>query len=287
MQADLGDGVRADFSTPTPKTSGITPQGTAWRRYGHNGQASPVVLIHGVGMAKEVWTPQINDLAAGFDVVVYDMWGHGQSALLEGSPPLSQYAQQLRDLIDTLGLAQVQVVGHSMGALVALEFALECPARCTGVVAMNAVFMRSKEQRLLVRQRAAELLRHGTQANLDDTLKRWFGVGNLDTAQAEALSRKLLQEINHQGYAVAYEVFATSDEVHAPRLSQLQPRALFFTGELDLNSTPAMSHEMARLAPLGSAQVLMGHRHMMSLTAPQEVSLILREALNHSTDQML
>lgn len=284
LRADLSVGVQADFSTPVPKTFGITPQGTAWRRYGSDGQGAPVVLIHGVGMAKDVWTPQINDLAADFDVLVYDMWGHGQSALVEGPPALSQYAQQLRDLLDTIGLAQVRVVGHSMGALVALEFALECPARCTGVVAMNAVFTRSEEQRLLVHQRASELLHHGIQANLDDTLKRWFGIGNPDTALAEALSRKLLQEVNRQGYASAYQVFATSDAVHAPRLPQLQPPALFFTGEFDPNSTPAMSYEMARLAPRGSALVLMGHRHMMSLTAPEEVSLVLRDALNHFTE---
>lgn len=284
LHADRGVGSRADFSPPTPTASGVTPQGTAWRRYGHG---APVVLIHGVGMAKEVWTPQVNDLAADFDVLVYDMWGHGQSALPEGPLALGQYAQQLLDLIDMLGLPQVRVVGHSMGALVALEFALEHPSRCAGVVAMNAVFSRSEEQRFLVRQRASELLRHGTQANLDDTLRRWFGSpGNPDTAMAEALSRKMLQEVNHQGYATAYQVFATADAVHAARLPSLQPPALFFTGELDPNSTPAMSYEMARLAPRAAAHVLKGSRHMMSLTAPEEVSLVLRDALNNFTEQV-
>ena len=236
-------------------------------------------------MAKNVWTPQINGIAACFDVLVYDMWGHGESALPEGPLALGQYSQQLCDLLDTLGLTRVGVVGHSMGALVALEFALEFPARCTGVVAMNAVFSRSEAQRLQVCQRAHQLLMHGTRANLGDTLQRWFGVSSPETAQAEALSRQLLEDVNQQGYATAYQVFATSDAVHALRLPHLQVPALFFTGELDPNSTPAMSHEMARLAPRGAVEVLAGHRHMMNLTAPEEVTLVLREALNHFTEQ--
>lgn len=292
MQADLrtNAGVsarvdtRADFSPPLPKSSGVTLKGTAWCRYG---VGMPVVLIHGVGMAKDVWTPQINDLSADFDVLVYDMWGHGQSTMPKGALTLSHYAHQLLDLINTLGLQRVRVVGHSMGALVALEFGLEHPARCAGVVAMSAVFSRSEEQRALVRQRGIELLRQGTKANLEDTLKRWFGSPlNPDTAMAEALSRRLLETVNHQGYARAYQVFATADAVHVPRLPSLTPPVLFFTGELDPNSTPAMSHEMARLAPHASAQVLLGHRHMMSLTAPVEVSLVLRQALNNFTEQV-
>lgn len=288
MQADLlaGHGLASgvDFSTPVPTAAGVTPQGTAWRRYGRHGLGVPVVLIHGVGMAKEVWTPQVNALARGFEMLAYDMWGHGQSALPEQAPALRHYSQQLLELIDVLGLSQVRVVGHSMGALVALEFALEHPSRCAGVVAMNAVFSRSEDQRLLVRQRASELLRHGAQANLDDTLKRWFGnPGNQNTAMAEALSRKLLQEVCHEGYAAAYEVFATADAAHVMRLPGLKPPALFFTGELDPNSTPAMSHEMARLVPRGAARVLPGHRHMMSLTAPEQVSRVLCEALNNFT----
>src|SRR2546428_1048713 len=119
--------MRADFSMPTPRATGATPQGTAWSRYG---SGAPLVLVHGVGMAQAVWAPQVSDLARDFDVLVYDMWGHGQSTLPAGSLELNHYAQQLVDLLDHLRLPSVHVVGHSMGALVALEFALSYPPRC-------------------------------------------------------------------------------------------------------------------------------------------------------------
>lgn len=272
--------MRADFSLPTPSATGVSPQGTAWSRYG---SGEPIVLVHGVGMGQDVWAPQVSDLARDFEVVVYDMWGHGHSTLPAGSLELSHYAQQLVDLLDHLDLPSVHVIGHSMGALVALEFALAYPQRCQGVVAMNAVFSRTKQQRHAVQQRAEELMRNGTQANVDDTMTRWFG-DPVDARydEAERLSRKLLTEVNPQGYARAYQVFATADAQHASRLPGLQVPVLFFTGELDPNSTPAMSKTMAKMAPNAQVNILVGQRHMMSLTAPEQVNGILRNALTTS-----
>lgn len=276
--------MQANFSLPIPRAAGITPEGTAWSRHG---QGAPLVLIHGVGMAQEVWTPQVHSLAADFDVLVYDMWGHGRSALPAGPLALGHYATQLLDLLDQLGISQTSVVGHSMGALIALEFALDHPERCTGVVAMNAVFSRTEAQSAQVKKRADELLQHGTQANLDDTMKRWFGDPiDPDCVLAEKLSRQLLEDVNPQGYARAYQVFATADAQHVPRLHGLQPTTLFFTGELDPNSTPAMSLAMAALAPHAEVNILPGHRHMMSLTAPQQVSRVLRDAFTPSKEPM-
>jgi pimeloyl-ACP methyl ester carboxylesterase len=82
-------------------------------------------------------------------------------------------------------------------------------------------------------------------------------------------------DVNPKGYEAAYSVFANSDKVHAARLSELKVPALFFTADGDPNSTPEMSLAMAALAPNGSSKVLTGHRHMMTLTAPEEVSATL------------
>jgi pimeloyl-ACP methyl ester carboxylesterase len=56
--------------------------------------------------------------------------------------------------------------------------------------------------------------------------------------------------------------------------------ALFFTADGDPNSTPEMSQAMAELTPNGSLQTLAGHRHMMTLTAPLQISESLRTFFN-------
>jgi pimeloyl-ACP methyl ester carboxylesterase len=166
-----------------------------------------------------------------------------------------------------------------MGALVALEFALAFPARTRRVGALNAVFRRNEQQRAAVMDRA-NALGAGGRPDVDVTIERWFGnpVPAALLANA-ACAARLLAEIDPVGYARTYRLFATSDAVHADRLSGLVPEALFMTGELDPNSSPQMSTAMARLAPRARLDILPGARHMMTLTHPQRVNASLRSFL--------
>lgn len=265
--------MSVSFALPDSLTSGKTSNGTAWNRCG-NGPT--LVLLHGVGMNKSVWAPEVNLLRENFDVLIYDMWGHGESDSPNRELNLIDYTKQLADLLTELGIDSAVVAGHSMGALIALDFAITNPDTCLGVCALNAVFNRSAEQSAAVKKRAADLAAGGVSVNLDETLDRWFGQpGTHEFPEAEALARELLLDVNPKGYEAAYSVFAVSDKAHLNSLPNLSVPSLFFTADGDPNSTPEMSVAMAALAPSGASKVLTGHRHMMTLTAPIEVSATL------------
>jgi pimeloyl-ACP methyl ester carboxylesterase len=189
-------------------------------------------------------------------------------------PVLDEYAAQLAALLDHLQIDVAHVVGHSMGSLIALEFALQYPARVASVVALNAVYDRTPTQRAAVMQRAASLEGGGLeQPSIDATVARWFDdpvPGHL--AQVAELVRSLLETVNPEGYARTYRLFASSDQAHVGRLPQLTVPALFMTGECDPNSSPAMSHSMATAAPRGRAEIIANERHMMNVTAPAIVN---------------
>lgn len=262
--------MSVSFTLPATIKSGKTKTGTSWSRVG-SGQI--LVLLHGVGMNKNVWAPEVNLLSNSFDVLIYDMWGHGESDLAEGELTLNDYTNQLVDLLSELKISSAYLAGHSMGGLIAIDFALNYPEMCLGMCALNAVFNRTPEQSEAVKKRAADLATGGITVNLAETLQRWFGdPGNHEFQEAENLAKQLLLAVNPNGYAKAYSVFANSDKVHADRLATLSVPALFFTADGDPNSTPEMSQAMASLAPTGSYKVLNGHRHMMTLTAPIQIS---------------
>lgn len=248
--------------------------GTVFQVHGAGeGADSAIVLIHGVGMDQRAWQPQLAALSQHHRVVTYDMLGHGESQLPPEGVQLADFAAQLLQLLDHLQIAQAHVVGHSMGALVALEFALQHPERCARLLALNAVFERSPEQRAAVLERARLLQSAGVAATVDSTIERWFGAPvPAHLQEIAALTTDILGDVNAQGYARAYRLFATSDEVHADRLPQLAMPALFMTGAGDPNSSPAMSQAMAALAPRGEAQIVPGARHMMNLTDAQPVN---------------
>ncbi|MEY3607078.1 MAG: hypothetical protein RL289_1258 [Actinomycetota bacterium] len=270
--------MQISFALPDSITSGKTSNGTAWSRVG---SGKTLVLLHGVGMNKSVWAPEVNLLSDSFDVLVYDMWGHGDSDLPTGELSLTDYTNQLASLLSELGISKAFVAGHSMGGLIAIDFALKHSEMCSGMCALNAVFNRTPAQSEAVKKRAADLAAVGVSVNLSETLDRWFGQpGTHDFPEAEALAQELLLDVNPKGYEAAYAVFAKSDKVHADRLSELKVPALFFTADGDPNSTPEMSNAMASIAPLGSSLVLTGHRHMMTLTAPLQISESLSTFFN-------
>jgi (E)-2-((N-methylformamido)methylene)succinate hydrolase len=273
------------------------PRAAQSRASGKTGEsAGTVVLIHGVGMNQSVWAPQIEALAVSFQVVVYDMLGHGESALPTPAPTLDEYASQLEALLDALQIERAHVVGHSMGALVALEFALMHPQRTASVAALNAVYDRTPAQREAVMTRAATLddTRAGvgasvgagvdTHSGVDATLSRWFGDPiPVHLTQAAHAVRELLVSVDPIGYARTYRLFASSDDAHVGRLANLTVPALFLTGECDPNSSPAMSRAMAAAAPFGRAEIIDDERHMMNVTDPARVNARLIAFLNEAS----
>ncbi|MBV9524160.1 MAG: hypothetical protein JO010_15265, partial [Alphaproteobacteria bacterium] len=148
------------------------------------------------------------------------------------------------------------------------------------VTALNAVFSRTPEQRRAVERRAAAIAAAAGAAAppppLDEPIARWFG-DPVEPALAipARRARDLLRAVDPIGYARTYRLFATADTAHRDRLPRLGVPAMFLTGEHDLNSTPAMSHAMARMVPGACCGVLAGARHMMPLANADEVNIRL------------
>ncbi|MBS0342371.1 MAG: alpha/beta fold hydrolase [Proteobacteria bacterium] len=264
---------------PEEETLGRTPGGTT---YQVTGRGEPVVLIHGVGMQFGVWAPQIAALQHTHQVIAYDMLGHGTSRLPSPGADLGEFAQQLDELLGHLGVPAANVAGHSMGALVALEFALRQPGKVLRVAALNAVFQRTPEQRDAVVQRARTLHEVGVAATIDSTIQRWFD--HPVPTQLQPMAAQIagyLRTVQPAGYSRAYEIFAQSDRVHAGRLHRLSMPTLFLTGEHDANSSPEMSRAMAREVAHAHTEVIAGARHMMNVTTPQAVNASLERWLAH------
>ncbi len=241
--------------------------------YDSTGEGPACVFVHGVGLNRRIWAGQVEPFAHSHQVITYDLIGHGRSDTLRGPLTLADFAGQLLALIDALGLRRIHLVGHSLGALIAIEFALQHPERVVALVAMNAVFHRSDAQRRAVAERAARL-EQGEAGNLADaTITRWFGDPVPERlAHHAGRVRDMLMKTGGEGYAVAYRLFAEADMAHAGRLAGLHAPALFMTGSDDPNSTPEMSSAMAEQCPDAQLAIIDGERHMMLMTAPEAIN---------------
>ena len=261
-------------------TAELTPAGTS---YLATGQGQPVVLIHGVGLNKEMWGGQIVGLASQYQVIAYDMLGHGASPRPASGTDLLGYADQLLELLDHLNLPQAAVIGFSMGGLVARAFALHYPERLQSLVVLNSVFNRSEEQRAGVIARTAQAAEHGPDANAEAALSRWFSreYQAANPAQIAAL-RQTLANNDPQGYLTTYELFATQDMYRSDDLARIRAPALIATGELDPGSTPQMARQLAERITGAQVRILADQRHMMPVESPRLVNRMLLEFLGQA-----
>jgi pimeloyl-ACP methyl ester carboxylesterase len=248
--------------------------------YIESGDGPVLVLIHGVGLNASVWTPQIEAFAGRCRVIAYDTLGHGGSAVPPANASLAHYAAQLGSVLDALVVERAVLLGHSMGALIATLYAIEQPERVDALIAANPVYRRPADQLATSRARARALEEEGAEAALDEALARWFGdAGALDTSQVRQV-RHWISGADPLGYARAYRVFTEADPWLDGRLDAIRSPALFVTGALDPNSTPAMARAMAAEAPQGHVRVLDGERHMMAYASPDRFNAIAAEFLD-------
>ena len=253
-----------------------TKDGTAFKSYGD--QASSLIFIHGVGMRGDVWSPQVEYFSNDYQVITYDFLGHGESPLPPEEPILDHYVEQLNNLLKHLDLSLISLVGHSMGALISVAFAIKYPDKVKALVPINIAFNRSKEAQKGVLNRANQILQTNKILNIEQTLERWFkNKTSTDDLKRIDKVRNWLANTSPQGYGSAYRLFALSDKVFLNKLSRLSPPVLYLTGEEDPNSTPAMSQQMAEETPNGSSNSLIGEAHMMSYIAADKVNPIIEQ----------
>ncbi len=264
--------------------SGFDGIGTYYSRFGPEG-APVVVLIHGLGMAQDFWQPQMIALAGEFQIVAYDILGHGESPMPEEDVALDDMEDQLHGLLHDLEIDQAHIVGHSMGALIATGFALAHPGQTLSLIAMNGVFDRPAKVRAAAEARAAEILSGGSGNDNTATFLRWFGESPRGDQEASiAWIKAKLGDNDATGYGRIYRLFSRSDDAYVGRLGDLQCHALFLTGALDPNSTPEMSGKMAQAAPHGRAIAIEDERHMMSFVSPARTNDILMNFLLDETE---
>jgi pimeloyl-ACP methyl ester carboxylesterase len=98
----------------------------------------PVVLIHGYTDNARDWVPMIPFLAAGDRVIAVDIRGHGASGKPECCYALIDFAYDVKLLLDALGIEHADIVGHSLGSMIAQYFAEFWPNRTRRLVLISS-----------------------------------------------------------------------------------------------------------------------------------------------------
>jgi pimeloyl-ACP methyl ester carboxylesterase len=94
----------------------------------------PVVLIHGYTDSARDWVPLMPYLSKQFRLILVDIRGHGRSSKPECCYTRLDFAYDVKLLLDSLGIQRADIVGHSLGSIIAQTFAEFWPGKSRRVV---------------------------------------------------------------------------------------------------------------------------------------------------------
>jgi 3-oxoadipate enol-lactonase len=102
-------------------------------------EAPGLLLVHGIGGAKEDFADHVDAFAHGHRVVTFDLRGHGESDHPDDAEAysLDRLAGDVQAVVDATGLHDLRVLGHSMGGMVVRRFVLAAPEQVAAVVFMD------------------------------------------------------------------------------------------------------------------------------------------------------
>ena len=115
-------------------------------------EKNPIIFIHGVGLTKEIWEPQINFFKE-YNTLTYDLLGHGKTSLKKSRVSFKDFSDQLLNLINELNFSKIHLVGFSLGGLIARHFASEYSDRLSSLIIHGSIYKRTENQKRVVNNR--------------------------------------------------------------------------------------------------------------------------------------
>ena len=199
------------------------------------GKGPVLLLIHGVGLKAESWSAQIKSFSQNYTVFAIDLPGHGESHNIKIDPKnLNSYIEEMKLFVNEIIHNSFIIIGHSFGALIAINYAYKYKEKCKGIIALNCIYERSDEALKQVKLRLIELKSENMNKVIELTILRWFGKkpkGPLKDISNTC--KQWLLESNKEGYVNAYDIFANQRGIAKEVLKQIQVPITFITGSAD------------------------------------------------------
>ena len=239
--------------------------------YSVEGQGPPLILIHGIGAARDAWRFMVEDLSKHFSVVRYDLRGHGISPAVPPGFGLDALVDDLERVRQACGFESVHLAGHSLGGMIAPAYARQFPDRVKSMSLLSTAAFRTAEDRAKVLAVVEAMEAQGI-ANILPTLSdRWF-TDDFIQAHPDIVERRMAQVIatNAETFLTVFRIYATT-EMQA-WLESIDTPSLVLTGEFDGGCPPRLNQQIAQALPNAELVILRNLKHAILLESPEAVT---------------
>lgn len=225
--------------------------------YDLSGQSdAPVVMLsHSLACAQAMWQPQLDMLQARYQVLNYDMRGHGASEAPAQDYNLDQLADDAVGLMDALGIEKVHWVGLSIGGMIGQSLALRHRDRLHSVSLCDTMSVIPEGAGPIWQERIDTVRQQGMAGVVEATLQRWF------TAPYLQQKPPLVEQVRELILTTPVDGFvgccrAISQLNYIGRLNEIDLPTLIIVGKEDMG-TPVAASEAIHERISGSQLVIL------------------------------
>lgn len=247
----------------------------AWEVFGSS-DAPPLLFSHSLGADSWMWTPQAEELASDYRVLLVDTRGHGKSDAPPGPYDVEVLARDLLAVADGAGAAQFHMCGLSMGGHIGLWIASHRPERLASLVACNTAARLSTAQAW--RERVEAVRADGMDSVREAVVDKWFAPG-FAAAHPDRYdeAHRVFSALSPQGYSACCEALAASDLTDA--VPGITVPTLIIGGGHDVATPPAQAQWLHESIPGSELTIFEDAAHLSNLDVPGPFTARLRSFL--------
>jgi len=240
--------------------------------------APVVVLSHSVSSSLLMWNPQMEALNTHFQVLRYDIRGHGGSDAPSGAYTLELLENDAIKLLDALGIDQVHFVGLSMGGMIGQGLALNYSHRLKSLALCDTASIVPVEAQPIWQERIDKAREKGMAALLDETMERWFTPAFLRKGSPMLdIIRKQILATPVKGYIGCAEAIRKLN--YLDQLSRIKIPTLITVGEDDPGTPVSASEAMHKRISNSKLVILPSSRHLSNVEQANLFNVTLLEYL--------
>ena len=223
-----------------------------------------VVLSHSLSSSLLMWNPQMDALNPYFQVLRYDIRGHGATDAPPGPYTLELLAEDVIKLSEALGIDRVHFVGLSLGGMIGQCLVLNYSHRLRSLVLCDTAAIVPAEAQPLWEERFDKARKKGMEALLEETMERWFTPAFLEqNPPMVGLIRKQILATPVAGYLGCAEAIRKLSYLN--RLSEIKLPTLIMVGEEDPGTPVSASQAIHERIPNSKMAILPSARHLSNI----------------------
>lgn len=248
------------------------------------GQGKPVILLHGFGEDGTVWERQVTALQNNYRLIIPDLPGSGKS-LLVANANIETYAVIIKELVNIElspaiqnggDLANVSLIGHSMGGYIALAFAEKYPQYLNSLGLFHSSAFADADEKKATRKKAIEfILENGALTFLKTSIPGLFNE-TFAVENESVISSLISKATNFTDAALVqyYEaMIARPDRILV--LKNFTKPVLFIIGEHDKAVPLQSSLEQCYLPAISHVHILENAAHMGMYEQTEKANMAL------------